>query len=291
MSILVFDTETTGLRRAVLRDEPDCGVGMKDKLRELAKEMRNELCGDFAQKLEAILDAEGDGGAEGLLRDAHAAPGRMIAKTTQNGNFILVCVSTLGDAISNTHPARSIVVSDEDVRDAIAARDKKREWMQAQDGWKDFMDSDFDSMKAALQSVAPPKVSADRDAYEGAREDLLDWKRRAQRAEAMLRSLGYTGIDATEPPGNSHAAVWAVTDHLGKIIPCGNQASANITAETYRWEVTPLFTHPPARAVSDADVEVACCKYYNSGNPVYPPVFEAMRAALEHFAKEERHER
>lgn len=39
-----------------------------------------------------------------------------------------------------------------------------------------------------------------RDAYEGARADLLDWKGRAQRAEATLRALGYTGIDASQPP-------------------------------------------------------------------------------------------
>jgi hypothetical protein len=40
----------------------------------------------------------------------------------------------------------------------------------------------------------------------------------------------------------------------------------------------------PVRSVSDEDVELACCKYYNCGHPVYPPVFEGMRAALEHFA-------
>lgn len=39
-----------------------------------------------------------------------------------------------------------------------------------------------------------------RDAYEGARSDLLDWKGRAQRAEAELRRLGYVGIDASEKP-------------------------------------------------------------------------------------------
>jgi hypothetical protein len=33
--------------------------------------------------------------------------------------------------------------------------------------------------------------------------------------------------------------------------------------------------------VTDEMVELACRKYYNSGHKVYPPVFEAMRAALE----------
>jgi hypothetical protein len=43
-----------------------------------------------------------------------------------------------------------------------------------------------------------------RDAYEGAREDLLDWKGRAQRAEARLRNLGWAGVDASEPPSGEH---------------------------------------------------------------------------------------
>ena len=41
---------------------------------------------------------------------------------------------------------------------------------------------------------------SDRDAYEGARRDLLDWKHRALSAESILRSLGYRGIVPTEPP-------------------------------------------------------------------------------------------
>ena len=35
------------------------------------------------------------------------------------------------------------------------------------------------------------------------------------------------------------------------------------------------------RPVTDDDAERGCCRYYNSGNPVYPPVHEAMKAALE----------
>ena len=43
----------------------------------------------------------------------------------------------------------------------------------------------------------------------------------------------------------------------------------------------------PARSgvVSDEDVETACRKYYNCGHPVYPPVFEGMRAALESYER------
>lgn len=48
--------------------------------------------------------------------------------------------------------------------------------------------------------------SADRDAYEGAREDLLEWKGRAQRAEARLRTLGWKGEDASEQPVSAAGA-------------------------------------------------------------------------------------
>jgi hypothetical protein len=37
--------------------------------------------------------------------------------------------------------------------------------------------------------------------------------------------------------------------------------------------------------VTEEMVELACRKYYNSGHKVYPPVFEAMRAALEAVAQ------
>ena len=39
------------------------------------------------------------------------------------------------------------------------------------------------------ESAGPVHKSADRDAYEGAREDLLDWKRRALKAEKDSRRL------------------------------------------------------------------------------------------------------
>ena len=43
----------------------------------------------------------------------------------------------------------------------------------------------------------------------------------------------------------------------------------------------------PARSgvVSDEDVTTACRKYYYCGHPVYPPVFEGMRAALEFYER------
>lgn len=50
-----------------------------------------------------------------------------------------------------------------------------------------------------------------RDAYEGARDDLLDWKGRALRAEKRLRAEGWQGIDASSPspaaPGNEFVLV------------------------------------------------------------------------------------
>ena len=57
-----------------------------------------------------------------------------------------------------------------------------------------------DAVKDILSEEKAVPVGDFRDAYEGAREDLLDWKGRAQRAEAELRMLGYTGIDANHPP-------------------------------------------------------------------------------------------
>ena len=47
-----------------------------------------------------------------------------------------------------------------------------------------------------------------------------------------------------------------------------------------------LYTHPArSGVVSDEDVATACRKYYNCGHPVYPPVFEGMRAALESYER------
>lgn len=50
-----------------------------------------------------------------------------------------------------------------------------------------------------LLYTAPPASSYYRDAYEGAREDLLDWKRRALEAEAKLRNGA--PVMRTEPKG------------------------------------------------------------------------------------------
>ncbi len=61
----------------------------------------------------------------------------------------------------------------------------------------------------AMLATAPAASGGEggiRDAYEGAREDLLDWKGRALRAEATLRGLGYTGICADEAPQHPSAA-------------------------------------------------------------------------------------
>lgn len=54
--------------------------------------------------------------------------------------------------------------------------------------------------EALAASHSAPGEGAMRDAYEGAREDLLDWKGRALRAEATLRGMGYSGVCADEPP-------------------------------------------------------------------------------------------
>lgn len=58
-----------------------------------------------------------------------------------------------------------------------------------------------------------------RDAYEGARSDLLDWKGRAQRAEAELRRLGYVGIDASEKPEAGQREGIAQSAKAGQAVP------------------------------------------------------------------------
>lgn len=68
----------------------------------------------------------------------------------------------------------------------------------------------------AIAAAPRPQEIGLRDAHEGAREDLLDWKRRAQKAEATLRSLGYTGITPDTPPahGDGDETEMADSDRL-----------------------------------------------------------------------------
>src|SRR5690606_30260137 len=66
------------------------------------------------------------------------------------------------------------------------------------DSWRWPLADELRGFAAMIDSAGGAK--GDRAAYEGAREDLLDWKGRAQRAERTLRGLGYTGIDASEAP-------------------------------------------------------------------------------------------
>lgn len=110
---------------------------MKDKLRELAAEWLRKgefsknsgapRCGgqmiEDATELLAILDAEGDGGAVG--EDVVDRVAKAIADAAGHG-MREKCEHMVHAAISayrlatwpETHPARSGVVSDEDVRDA-----------------------------------------------------------------------------------------------------------------------------------------------------------------------------
>lgn len=69
--------------------------------------------------------------------------------------------------------------------------------------------ADLSRVVRGMLAAAPAASGGEdgiRDAYEGAREDLLDWKGRALRAEATLRGLGYTGICADEAPQPPSAA-------------------------------------------------------------------------------------
>ena len=59
------------------------------------------------------------------------------------------------------------------------------------------------------KSVAQGGEADMADAYHGAMEDKDDWKRQAQTAHAILRTLGYTGIVPTEPPKPVGYTNWA----------------------------------------------------------------------------------
>lgn len=53
-----------------------------------------------------------------------------------------------------------------------------------------------------------------RDAYEGAREDLLDWKRRAQVAEAQVRELETAFLKGSEIIGRANTKIAALESRL-----------------------------------------------------------------------------
>ena len=61
----------------------------------------------------------------------------------------------------------------------------------------------IDDEKVVASAATAPPSAPGRDAYEGAREDLLDWKGRALRAESTLRRLGYKGIELGLSRGRS----------------------------------------------------------------------------------------
>jgi len=63
---------------------------------------------------------------------------------------------------------------------------------------------------------APQPQDASRDAYEGCREDLLDWKRRALRAEAEIRNLTQTPQPQSEPTEAQIEARDALLDFIAE---------------------------------------------------------------------------
>jgi hypothetical protein len=63
-----------------------------------------------------------------------------------------------------------------------------------------------DRLAALVACFAAPSSNNWRDAYEGAREDLLDWKRRAQAAEAKLRGKTPAGVALPREPDQKGGA-------------------------------------------------------------------------------------
>jgi hypothetical protein len=123
-----------------------------------------------------------------------------------------------------------------------------RAWVS---GWAD----QWEAERAAAMLAASPAASGGeggiRDAYEGAREDLLDWKGRALRAEATLRGLGYTGICADEAPQPPSAA--SVSERARALL-AAEFARAGMpfnAADCARGEVSPTY-EPALRAIEQA---------------------------------------
>lgn len=144
---------------------------MKDELRELAGEMRNELCSDFAQKLEAILDAEGDGGAvEDNAQCSHC--GAIFTRrdwAADNFDRPIPRCQFCGSSgapqpvrTTETHPARSGVVRDEDVEAACAIYFGGRHWPHG----VEEVELVRISMRAALEHFAKGSDEDVRDAAE-----------------------------------------------------------------------------------------------------------------------------
>lgn len=129
-------------------------------------------------------------------------------------------------------------------------------YTDASHAWAAGWERSYEAHRALIDSAGGAKGV--RDAYEGAREDLLDWKGRAQRAERTLRGLGYTGIDASEPPHPAEgdgAVAWEVTSPRGHRVL--NSHNPSLTEPG--WSKRPLVygdTHPAATAMPEGFVLV-----------------------------------
>jgi hypothetical protein len=99
-------------------------------------------------------------------------------------------------------------VTDAMVELAVRAHDREEAGQKGEpDPWEEEFPEPYRSermtaMRLAITAALAAQGQGDRDAYEGARHDLLDWKRRALSAESVLRSLGYRGIIPTEAPAS-----------------------------------------------------------------------------------------
>jgi len=103
---------------------------------------------------------------------------------------------------------------------------------------------------------------------------------------AILDAEGDGGVVAWQIFAGGMRAEW---EHISKeqyekSIATGRYLG--LFSGTKDFQVRVLYTHPARSCVvSDEDVKTTCRKYYNCGHPVYPPVFEAMRAALESYER------
>ena len=109
------------------------------------------------------------------------------------------------------------------------------------------------------------------DAYHGAREDLLDWKRRAQQAEAELRRLGYTGIVPRQLPEVASDAIRSALEAALEWARPMEEAPKSSRPNWFDQARTALRSKQPAaiegdgRALADAAMPVAFTLHNPSG--------------------------
>lgn len=115
--------------------------------------------------------------------------------------------------------------------------------------------------KCACRAQPEPAASADpsRDAYEGCREDLLDWKRRALKAEETCRQL-------TRALGEDVNG----TTFMGEPVLPPRDAAPSVVPEPVAWEGGEGWESLAWELCADENGEDACNELIWEGGPIFP---------------------